>query len=246
MFISPTTVLSHCYFSPVSGAKPLKVCYHLVRWSFSAGELILWVEGYPSPQHPPAKPARPNLMHLCPHILSVLVQKTVRGEHEKPPSREECETLLEGKIGPSISLFLPLPSLHIAHKGSRQAGRNQFHGATRWKWGRKRAEKDREALWRFHQAKSKNNPWFLASPPPVYALTVQYENVAYLEWAELFAGTQTVSFSSDHLTSTKTSQANCSFWKREIQCFKIHHFQLLPVAQLCHSFTQTLTKICQL
>lgn len=34
MFVSPTTVLSRCYFSPVSGAKPLKVCYHLVRWSF--------------------------------------------------------------------------------------------------------------------------------------------------------------------------------------------------------------------
>lgn len=32
MFISPTTVLSCSYFSPMSGAKPLKVCYHLVRW----------------------------------------------------------------------------------------------------------------------------------------------------------------------------------------------------------------------
>lgn len=117
---------------------------------FSAGELILWVEGYPSPQHPPANPARPNLMHFVPTYSLCSRPKTERGEHEKPPSREECETLLEGKRGPSIAPFLSLPNLCVAHKGSRQAGRNQFHGATRWKWGRKRAEKDREAVWRFH------------------------------------------------------------------------------------------------
>ncbi|CAB1414567.1 unnamed protein product [Pleuronectes platessa] len=34
--------------------------------------------GYPSPQRPPANPARPNLMHLCPHTPSVLFQKTER------------------------------------------------------------------------------------------------------------------------------------------------------------------------
>lgn len=34
--------------------------------------------------------------------------KYERGEHEKPPSREECETLLEGEIGPSISLSFSL------------------------------------------------------------------------------------------------------------------------------------------
>lgn len=132
VYISHDSSLTQLFFSGVRGqASQGVLSFSAVK--FSAGELILWVEGYPSAQHPPAKPARPNLMHLCPHILSVLVQKTERGEHEKPPSREECETLLEGKIGPSISLFFPLPSLCVAHKGSRQAGRNQFHGATRWK-----------------------------------------------------------------------------------------------------------------
>lgn len=43
--------------------------------------------------------------------------KTERGEHEKPPSREECETLLEGKIGPSISL---VPSPQLVHCSQRQ------------------------------------------------------------------------------------------------------------------------------
>lgn len=53
-------------------------------------------------------------------------------EHEESPRREECETLLEGKIGPSIALSRSRSaSLCVAHKGSRQAVRNQFHGAGR-------------------------------------------------------------------------------------------------------------------
>lgn len=76
-------------------------------------------------------------MHLCPHILSVLVRgkkKKMKGgeEQEEPPRREECETLLEGKIGPSIALSRSRSAgLCVAHKGSRQAARNQFHGAGR-------------------------------------------------------------------------------------------------------------------
>lgn len=103
--MSPSTGASSpaVIFLPCQRAEPLKVCFHLVRLrslslstllppplsapplslfpspSPSAGTLIMWVEGCLSPQHLPTKPARPNLMHLCPHILSVLVQ---RGEGE--------------------------------------------------------------------------------------------------------------------------------------------------------------------
>lgn len=106
MFVSPTTVLSRSYFSPVSGAKPLKVCYHLVRWSFL---LLNWFYGLKATrllsilQLPPA---RPNMMHLCPHILSVLVQK---------PKGVSMESLLRGR---SVKLSLKekegLPSLSFS------------------------------------------------------------------------------------------------------------------------------------
>lgn len=152
MFVSP---IARSYFSPMSGARALKVCYHLVRQSRFL--LLNWFEGLKVThltQYSPTKAARPNLMHRA-HIFSLFLSKTERGEQEKAPQKEECETLLKGKIGPSISLFLPLPSLCVAHKGSRQAARNQFHGATRWKSKRKRQKKTEKLYKDFTGPKAK-------------------------------------------------------------------------------------------
>lgn len=161
------TVPSRSYISPVSGAKPLKVYYHLVQWrSFL---LVNWFCGLKATRLLSIlqlnQPDR--TWCICAHIFSLFSSKKLRGvSTKKPPSREECETLLEGKVGPSIALLFPLPRCCVAHKGSRQAGRNQFHGATGWKWGRERAGEDREAAWRFRQARIKNNQQLLAGLPP--------------------------------------------------------------------------------
>lgn len=98
VYISSDSSCTSLFFSRVRGQASLKVRYHLARWrSFLSGGLILWVEGYPSLQHPPANPAGPSLMHPCPHILSVLVQNPkgvstkslLRGRSVKPSLKEK-------------------------------------------------------------------------------------------------------------------------------------------------------------
>lgn len=153
MSISTRAVLSRSYFSLVSRAKPLKVCFHLVRWSFL---LAHWFCGLKASRllsiFQPNQPDR--TWCICAHIFSLFLSKKWKGWARRasfeggvrnPPWRKNRAF--------HRALPFPLPSLRVAHKGSRQAGRNQFHGANRWKWGGKRAEKDRGAVWRFHQAK---------------------------------------------------------------------------------------------
>ncbi|TKS67370.1 hypothetical protein D9C73_001306 [Collichthys lucidus] len=47
-------------------------------WQQRKGPLCKHPAGYPSPQHPPVKPARLNLMHLCPHF-SLFLSKNQKG-----------------------------------------------------------------------------------------------------------------------------------------------------------------------
>lgn len=133
MFISPTTVLSRSYFSPVSEAKPLKVYYHLVRWrSFL---LVNWFCGLKATRLLSilqlTQPDR--TWCICAHIFSLFLSKNQKGWARKASFEGGVWNHPWRKVGPSIALFFPLFRLCVAHKGSRQAGRNQFHGATRWK-----------------------------------------------------------------------------------------------------------------
>lgn len=116
---------------------------------FTASKLILWVEGYPSPQHPPTKPTRPKPDAFVPTYSLCSGPKTQRGEHEKLPWRDECENLLEGKIGPSISLspFLCLsPACLLLTKAADSLVEINSMEPTDESMEEKRAEKDREVL----------------------------------------------------------------------------------------------------
>lgn len=79
MFISPTTVLSRSYFSPMSGARPLKVCYHLVRRrSFL---LVNWFCGLKATRLLSilqlTQPDR--TWCICAHIFSLFLSKNCKG-----------------------------------------------------------------------------------------------------------------------------------------------------------------------
>lgn len=78
--------------------------------------------------------------------------KTERGEHEKPPSRDG-ETLLEGKIGPTISLSFTLcPACALLTKAAdRRVEINSMEPTDESK--EEKEQRKTEAVWRFHQAK---------------------------------------------------------------------------------------------
>lgn len=64
----------------VSEANPLKVCFHLAWWGLPLANWFCGLKatrllGILQPNHPDWNP-----LHLCPHIVFVLVQKTLRGE----------------------------------------------------------------------------------------------------------------------------------------------------------------------
>lgn len=166
MSISTTTVLSRSYFSLVSRAKALKVCFHLVRWSFL---LANWFCGLKATRllsiFQPNQPDR--TWCIVPTYSLCSCPKNERGEHEKPPSREECETLLEGKIGPSISLSFSLSpaGVLLTKAADRRVEINSMEPTDESK-EEKKQRKTARLYEDFTRRKSKNNPWLLAGLPP--------------------------------------------------------------------------------
>lgn len=80
-YIFPYSSSMQLFFSPVRGQASLGVLSFSQVKNVSAIELIMWVEGYLSLQHPPTSPTRLNLIHLCPHILCS-DPKNLKGEQE--------------------------------------------------------------------------------------------------------------------------------------------------------------------
>lgn len=162
MFISPTTVLSRCYFSPVSEAKPLKVCYHLVRWSFL---LVNWFCGLKATRLlsilQPKKPDRTWCIRA--HIFSLILSKYRKGWARKasfeggvwnPPWRKNR----------AFHLTLS-PSPLLTKAADRRVEINSMEPPDESQKERERG-KTEELYEDFTRRKSKNNQWLLAGLPP--------------------------------------------------------------------------------
>lgn len=144
---------------------------------FSAVELILWGEGYPSPLHPPANPARPNLIHVCPHILSVLIQKP-RGVSTKSllRGRNEKASLKEKNGLPSLSCSLSTARALLTKAAHSRVEINSMEPPDESK-EEKEQRKTEAKYFTKRKAKITNGYWLVFQLCP-RTLTVQYKHVA--------------------------------------------------------------------
>lgn len=179
MFISPTTVLSCSYFSQMSGAKPLKVCYHLARWrSFLP---VNWFCGLKATRLlcilQLTQPDR--TWCICAHIFSLFsAKKTEKGWARKasfeggvqnPPWRKNRAF--------HLSLFFPDPPACtlLTKAADRRVEINSMEPPDESKEGKE--QRKTEAVWRFQQAK--NNQWcWLVFHLCLYTHKIQYGTVA--------------------------------------------------------------------
>lgn len=146
----------------MSEANPLKVCFHLAWWglppaNWFCGLKATRLPGILQPNHPDSNP-----LHLCPHIVFVLVQKSQRGEARKasfeggvskPPWRKNRA------FPSSSSPFVPACVL-LTKAADRWLGINSMEPADESR--EEKVQGKTESVWRLHRVervKIKHDYW---------------------------------------------------------------------------------------